>query len=96
MNAPVRKSERRSERLLDDLLASQGWDLRSPPRGDLYLQAEYRADDNLAEALKTASKSGGGSGIPEAILVDEDQPLLLVEAKAAPDTIGRAVADAKR
>lgn len=96
MNAPVRKSERRSERLLDDLLASQGWDLRSPPRGDLYLQAEYRADDNLAEALKTASKSGGGSGIPEAILVDEDQPLLLVEAKAAPDAIGRAVADAKR
>lgn len=95
MNALARKSERRSERLLYDLLVSQGWDLRSPPRGDLYLQAEYRADENLAEALKTASKSGSGSGIPEAILADGGQPLLVVEAKASPGAIDQAVADAK-
>lgn len=95
MNVLSRQSERRSERLLDDLLASQGWDLRCPPRGDLYLQAEYRADENLTEALKTASKSGGGSGLPEAILVDEGQSLLVVEAKASPGAIDQAVADAK-
>ena len=95
MNALARKSERRSERLLYDLLVSQGWDLRSPPRGDLYLQAEYRADENLAEALKTASKSGSGSGIPEAILADGGQPLLVVEAKASPGAIDQAVVDAK-
>ena len=96
MNALSRKSERRSERLLDDLLTSQGWDLRCPPRGDLYLQREYRADRNLAEALKASSKSGGGVGVPEAILVDEGRPLLVVEAKALPDAIDQAVTDVKR
>ena len=95
MNALARKSERRSERLLDDLLASQGWDLRTPPRGDLYLQVEYRSDASLAEALKSASKSGGGTGIPEAILVDEDTPLLVVETKASPEDIDQAVEDAE-
>ena len=69
--------------------------MRSPPAGDLYLQAEYRADENLAEALKTASKSGSGSGIPEAILADGGQPLLVVEAKASPGAIDQAVVDAK-
>ena len=93
MNAVARKSERRSERLLDDLLASQGWDLRSPPRGDQYLQTEYKADENLAEALRKASKSGSGSGIPEAILVDEGKPLLVVETKASPDDIDQAIGD---
>ena len=57
----ARKSERRSERLLDDLLASQGWDLRKPPHGDQYLQTEYRDDPSLASALSAASKSGEGS-----------------------------------
>ena len=96
MNALARTSERRSERLLADLLESQGWDLRSPPRGELYLQTEYRADANLAEALKTASKSGDGLGIPEALLVDDDgNPLLVVETKASPESIDEAIGDAK-
>ena len=94
MNAAARKSERRSERLLDDLLASQGWDLRKPPQGDQYLQAEYRDDPGLASALKSASKSGDGAGIPEAVLVDEGKPLLVVEAKASPDAIEEAETDA--
>ena len=68
MTSLARKSERRSERLLGDLLESQGWDLRKPPRGDQYIQTEYRDDPSLALALSTASKSGKGSGIPEAIL----------------------------
>lgn len=89
-----RRSERRSERLLDDLLASQGWDLRCPPRGDQYLQTEYRDNPTLEVALKTASKSGEGPGIPEAILIDDGVPLLVVEAKASPDDIEQAVIDA--
>ena len=69
--------------------------MRSPPRGDQYLQTEYRADENLVEALRKASKSGSGSGIPEAILVDEGQPLLVVETKASPEDIDQAIGDVK-
>ena len=96
MNAlAVRKSERRSEQLLNDLLDSQGWDLRKPPFGDRYVQTEYRDSPALAKALSGASKSGGGSGIPEAILVDSElKPLLLVEAKASYDAIQQATDEA--
>lgn len=93
--ARARNSERRSERLLDDLLASQGWDLRKPPRGDQFLQSEYREDQSLADALRAASKSGEGHGIPEAILVDDSKPLLIVEAKASVSDISQAIADAQ-
>ena len=95
MNSLARKSERRSERLLDDLLTSHGWDLRKPPHGDQYLQTEYRDDPELAAALKTASKTGEGSGIPEAILVIDGSPCLVIEAKAVPDDISKAAKDAK-
>lgn len=95
MTATGRKSERRSERLLEDLLASQGWDLKKPPRGDLYAQMEYRDEPLLASALGSASKSGKGPGIPEAILVDDGKPLLVVEAKASADAIRQAETDAK-
>ena len=79
--------------MLAELLASQGWVLCKPPRGDQYLQSEYRDDPHLAFALRTASKSGTGPGIPEAILVDDGAPLLVVETKALPDAIGQAVED---
>ena len=95
MNSLARKSERRSERLLDDLLTSHGWDLRRPPYGDQYLQTEYRDDPELAAGLKTASKTGEGSGIPEAILVVDGSPCLVIEAKASPDDISKAAKDAK-
>ena len=95
MTALARKSERRSERLLDDLLVSQGWDLRKPPIGDQYLQGEYKDDQRFAAALQSASKSGEGIGIPEAILVDDGVPRLVVEAKASPDAILKAERDAK-
>ena len=95
MNALARNSERRSERLLDDLLSSQGWNLRKPPRGDQYLQTEYREDRSLTEALLSASKSGDGHGIPEAILVDDGEPLLVVEAKASIEDVSQAITDAQ-
>ena len=76
-------SERRSEHLLNDLLVSQGWDLRRPPKGHLLLQTEYRGLPDLDDALKKASKSGAGHGIPEAILVDKESlaPVAVIEAK---------------
>ena len=95
--ALARRSERRTERLLDDLLTSQGWDDRKPPRGNLYLQHEYRDHPDLAEALAKASKSGAGRGVPEAILVNpsDHAPLAVIEAKAAPDAIDQAVSEAQ-
>lgn len=76
-------SERRAELLLNDLLLSQGWDLRRPPHGDMLLQNEYRFYPELREALFSASKSGKGHGVPEAILFDRDtqMPLAVIEAK---------------
>ena len=93
----LRRSERRAERLLDDLLTSQGWDERKPPRGDLYLQSEYRDDETLAEALAHASKSGDGYGIPEAILMDAESgnPLAVIEAKAEAADIDIAIEEAQ-
>ncbi len=93
--ALARRSERRAERLLDDLLTSQGWDERKPPSGDLYLQHEYRADEALTDALSSASKTGDGAGIPEAILMDSESggPLAVIEAKAEADDIALAEAE---
>ena len=95
MTTRPRKSEGRAERLLEDLLESQGWDLRKPPRGDRYYKQEYKDDPSLASALSTASKSGSGAGIPEAILVDEGQPLIVIEAKASATAIDEALKEAK-
>ena len=95
--ALARRSERRAERLLDDLLTSQGWDDRKPPRGDLYKQHEYRAEERLAEALAHASKTGDGPGIPEAMLMDAESggPLAVIEAKAEAEDIDIALAEAE-
>ena len=90
-------SERRSEYLLNDLLESQGWNVRRPPLGDVVVQQEYRAFPELSEALSNASKSGIGAGIPEFILMDrEDQaPLAVIEAKRSSDDIEDAIGEAQ-
>lgn len=62
-------SERRTEFLLVELLSAQGWDHRRPPKGDLLLQQEYGQYEELASRLQTASKTGSGRGVPEAILL---------------------------
>ena len=92
-----RGSERRTERLLDDLLSAQGWDVRKPPRGSLYVQTEYRENPALADALATASKTGVGFGIPEGILVDGETtlPLAVIETKAAVDALADASTEAE-
>jgi type I restriction enzyme M protein len=95
--AAKRLSERRAEHLLNDLLVSQGWDLRRPPQGDLLLQHEYRSNIELAEALAKASKKGDGPGVPEAILIDRKSaaPLAVIEAKRSISEIDRAMSEAQ-
>ena len=98
MAAPASKySEHRAELVLNDLLLSQGWDVRRPPHGDLLLQQEYRAYPDLQRLLSAASKTGSGHGIPEALLIDKKNgaPLAVIEAKAAPNAVHRALAEAQ-
>ena len=92
-----RVSERRSEYLLNDLLVSQGWDLRRPPQGDLLYQNEYRNFPEILEALSQASKKGIGPGIPEAILMDRvsPKPLAVIEAKRSITESDKAVKEAQ-
>lgn len=96
-SATRRVSERRTEHLLNDLLISQGWDLRRPPQGDLLLQQEYRSFIELAEALSKASKKGTGSGVPEAILMDRlaMTPLAVIEAKCSVSEANKASSEAQ-
>jgi hypothetical protein len=90
-------SERRTEHLLNDLLDSQGWDRRRPPRGDVVFQQEYRAYPELREALAKASKSGPSQGVPEAILIDRDSsiPIAVVETKGNAAEINLAIGEAQ-
>lgn len=77
-------SERRTEQLLVELLETQGWDCRRPPKGMLLRQQEYRLFPFLADIFCHSSKSGPGAGYPDAVLVDPatGEPFLVIEAKA--------------
>lgn len=90
-------SERRSEHLLNDLLVSQGWELKRPPNGDLLFQNEYRTYPELAQALSKASKSGRGHGVPEAIILNRVtlQASAVVEVKPLISEIAQAVSEAE-
>ncbi|MBO9853980.1 N-6 DNA methylase [Xanthomonas phaseoli] len=90
-------SERRSELLLHELLAAQGWSIKRPPIGDLLLQNEYGAFPELEKRLRKASKTGGASGYPEALLVDKssNRVLAVIEAKKYSAEIIKALAEAQ-
>lgn len=90
-------SERRSELLLHELLATQGWVIKRPPVGDLLLQNEYGAFPELESRLKKASKTGGASGYPEGLLVDKatNRVLAVIEAKKFSADINKALAEAQ-
>src|SRR6266481_782462 len=68
----ARPAEVRTEHLLTELLVAQGWDCRRPPAGELLRQHEYRVHSSLLDAFRSASKSGDGVGLPEAVLVERD------------------------
>jgi type I restriction enzyme M protein len=92
-----RNSERRAEHLLNDLLASQGWDIRRPPVGDVLFQHEYKSYPELNELLAKASKKGAGSGVPEAILIDPETsvPIAVIETKPSVKQINQAITEAQ-
>jgi len=93
-----RVAEVRTEHLLGDLLAAQGWDTRRPPNGNLLRQQEYKDYPTLAEIFKGRSKSGGhGDALPEAVLVDHRTlaPLAVVEAKARKEDLEQAENEVK-
>ena len=98
MNPRARVAERRSERLIEELLTSQAWDLRRPPAGDVLTQQEYKDHAALREALAACSKSGSGAGVPEFVLVDRRsiEPLAVFEAKARATDIAAAEKDVQQ
>src|SRR6476469_7391189 len=98
MAAAQKSSERRPEHMMVEILEAQGWDLRRPPSGDVLRQQEYRAHPHLLDLFKGRSKTGPGSGIPEALLVDRVTlaPLAVIEAKADIAGLDQAIAEATR
>ncbi len=92
----ARVSERRAEHLLSEILLTQGWKLRRPPKGDVLWQNEYRDYPHLVEVFAAASKSGDSYGLPEAVIVDREsvEPLAVVETKGRVDDLELAVTEA--
>jgi type I restriction enzyme M protein len=92
--ARPRVSEVRAEHLLTELLASQGWDCRRPPNGEMLRQHEYKDHSHLRDVFLHRSKvTMIGHGLPEAVVVDRQslQPLLVIEAKASVGDLDKAV-----
>lgn len=89
----ARSSETRVEvTLARELLETRGWSSAHPPRGNLLWKNEYRDDWQLTDALKQASKKGGGAGYPDFFLVDarSGAPLIVGEAKASVGDLDQA------
>lgn len=88
-------SETRTYRLIEELVAVQGWNKAAGAK--LLPQQEYKSIPALKDALANASKSGAGAGLPEYVLVRtaDQQPLAVFEGKAKVGDIDRAVADAQ-
>ena len=98
MSIPARVSEVRTEHLLTELLTAQGWDVRRPPNGELLRQQEYKDHSHLRDIFKGRGKgSGGGSGLPEAMLVNRStyQPVAVIEAKAKAADLSIAIKEVK-
>lgn len=92
--AKLRVSEVRAEHLITELLASQGWDCRRPPNGEMLRQQEYKDHSHLRDVFLHRSKvTMIGHGLPEAVIVDRQslQPLLVIEAKASIGDLSKAV-----
>jgi type I restriction enzyme M protein len=88
-------SETRTYRLIEELVSVQGWTGRTIG-ARLLPQQEYRAIAALRAALLKASKTGGGAGFPEYVLVRvaDEQPLAVFEGKARASSLEKATADA--
>lgn len=95
---PEHISESRTEEdVTRELLAVRGWELARPPRGNLLRKNEYRQYPHLVDALAGRSKSGGGPGYPDFLVVDTAsiEPLLVIEAKAEESKLAEAVEESQ-
>ena len=86
-------SEVRTYRLIEELVAIQGW---KGAGAKLLAQQEYRNIAALKSALASASKTGAGIGYPEYVLLrnEDEQPLAVFEGKASVSHLQKAVAEA--
>ena len=70
---------------------------RCPPNGELLRQQEYKDYPHLLDIFRGKSKkSGGGDGLPEALLVDKStmQPIAVIEVKATLSDLPKAIREA--
>lgn len=94
--APLKPvSEVRTYRLIEELVAVQGWTSKTSG-ARLLPQQEYRNIQALKIALANASKTGAGMGFPEYVLLraQDEQPLAVFEGKARISQIAEAIRDA--
>jgi hypothetical protein len=88
-------SEARTESVVLDLIKIQGWSLEKPPKGGLVRQNEFRNHAPLKEYLAGGSKTGKGDGVPDFIILDEqNRPLIIIEAKANKNDVSQAIDEA--
>jgi hypothetical protein len=64
--AKARVAEVRSYSLIEELLSTQGWDLRRPPQGDLLAQQEYKDYEAFKDALTRISHQERATEIAKA------------------------------
>ncbi len=95
MSSAVSISEVRTYRLIEELVAVQGWTGKTSGVR-LLPQQEYRSISALKIALANASKTGTGVGFPEYVLlrVEDEQPLAVFEGKARATELEKAIGDA--
>lgn len=88
-------SETRTEKVILDLLDIQGWNINTPPKGEVIRENEYKSFPNLVEIFTGQSKKGKGDAYPDFLIVSKDMlPLVVIEAKADESDLSQAVKDA--
>lgn len=95
MPAHARVSEVRTYRLIEELVEVQGWLFRGSGYR-LLAQQEFRDVPTLKAALSAGSKTGGGGGVPEYLLVHASTgtPVAVFEGKARVEQLAKAVKEA--
>lgn len=95
MAKTTRKAESRTESLLKDLLKTQGWDARKPPKGNFLIKQEYKDIEWLDKLFKSKNKTGK-DGFPEGIIISDDNRILaVIEAKASLSQLDLAIEESR-
>lgn len=96
--AKQRLSEQRARTVARELLSFRGWNIAPlSSQGQVLEESEYKHFPVLDAIFKGASKTGGGDGKPDFLVVDSAtglRPLLIIETKATLSQASSAIADA--